>query len=249
MFRPILCAVLMLGSSVALLGSTVAMAERPVLAVAEFTNDATGARWWRAGVGRELSGMLTNELAAIGAFTMVERSQLEYVLREQDLGASGRVRPDTAAEIGRLTGAGYIVTGTVTDYSEDTRRTRGGVNMRGINIGGRGTNLGIGGERTEAYIAVDVRVINATTGEITHVRTVEGRTQDGGVTLRAQRGRFGGNLDHASDTPAGEAIRAALIEITDFLECEMVLQTSACRAKYQQREDTRRERTRDAIRF
>ncbi len=243
MIKQSFCAALLL------LGSGAVLADRPVLAVAEFTNDATGAVWWRAGVGRELSGMLANELAAIDAFTVVERSQLDHVLREQDLGASGRVRPDTAAEIGQLTGAGYIVTGTVTDYSENTRRTGGGVNMRGINIGGRSTNIGVGGQRTEAYIAVDIRVINATTGEIAHVRTVEGRTQDGGVSLRAQTGRFGGNLAHASDTPAGEAIRAALIEITDYLECEMVLQTSACRAKYQQREDTRRERTRDAIRF
>ncbi len=237
MMKPILCAAL-------LILSTGALADRPVLAVAEFTNEATGATWWRSGVGTELSGMLTNELAAINAFTVVERSQLDRVLDEQDLGASGRVRPDTAAEIGELTGAGYLVTGTVTDYSEETRRTRGG-----ISIGGRGRSLGIGGESTEAYIAVDIRVINATTGEIAHVRTVEGRTQDGGVSLRARQGRFGGNLDHASDTPAGEAIRAALIEITDYLECEMVLQTSACRAKYEDRESTRRERARDAIRF
>lgn len=242
MIKHFICAALLLGSSVAL-------ADRPVLAVAEFTNDATGATWWRSGVGYELSGMLTNELAAINAFTMVERSQLEHVLREQDLGASGRIRPDTAAQIGQLTGAGYIVTGTVTDYNENTRRTGGGINMRGISIGGRSTNIGVGGDRTEAYIAVDIRVINATTGEIAHVRTVEGRTQDGGISLRAQTGRFGGNLAHASDTPAGEAIRAALIEITDYLECEMVLQSSACRAKYQERETTRRERTRSAIRF
>lgn len=232
-----------------LAGSSLAMADRPVLAVAEFTNDATGAGWWSTGVGSELSGMLANELAAINAFTIVEREQLDHLLREQDLGASGRVRADRAAEIGQLTGAEYIVTGTVTDYSENARRSRGGVSMRGLNIGGRSANIGVGGERTEAYIAVDLRVINATTGQIAHVRTVEGRTQDGGVSLRAQSGRFGGNLERADNTPAGEAIRAALIEITDFLECEMVLQTSACRARYQQREDARRERTRDAIRF
>lgn len=232
-----------------LLASAAVMADRPVLAVAEFTNEATGAGWWQTGVGSELSGMLANELAALDVFTVVERSQLDHVLAEQDLGASGRVRPDTAAEIGRLTGAGYIVTGTVTDYSENTRRSGGGVNLRGISIGGRSANIGVGGERTEAYIAVDIRVIDATTGEISHVRTVEGRTQDGGISLRAQTGRFGGNLANASDTPAGEAIRAALIEITDYLECEMVLKSSACRAKYQQREETRRERTRSAIRF
>jgi curli biogenesis system outer membrane secretion channel CsgG len=226
-----------------------ALAERPVLGVAEFKNEATGAAWWRSGVGQELSGMLASELAAIDAFTIVERNNLEAVMQEQDLGASGRVRPDTAAQIGQLTGAEYIVLGTVTDYSENTSRTGGGVNLRGVNIGGRSTNIGVGGKRTQAYVAVDVQVVNSTTGELAFVRTIEGRTSDTGVSLRAQRGWVGGNLAHEENTPAGEAIRAALIEITDFLECEMVLQTSACRAKYQEREDTRRERTRSRLRF
>ncbi len=176
--------------------SGTAMADRPVLGVAEFKNEATGAAWWRSGVGRELSGMLANELAAIGAFTVVERSNLEAVMAEQDLGASGRVNPDTAAQVGQLVGAEYIVLGTVTDYSEETARTGGGVNLRGVNIGGRSTNIGVGGSRTQAYVAVDLRLVNATTGAIEHVRTIEGRTSDTGVSLRAQRGWVGGNLAH-----------------------------------------------------
>ncbi|MFU8830613.1 MAG: CsgG/HfaB family protein, partial [Wenzhouxiangella sp.] len=216
------------------------LADRPVLGVAEFKNEATGAAWWRSGVGEELSGMLANELAAIGAFTIVERSNLEAVMREQDLGASGRVNPSTAAEIGQLVGAEYIVLGTVTEYSEQAGRTGGGVNLRGINIGGRSTNLGVGGSRTQAYIAVDLRVVDANTGELAFVRSVEGRTSDTGVNLRASRGWVGGNLAHEEKTPAGEAIRAALIEITDYLECSMVLKTSSCLAEYQDREDTRR---------
>jgi curli biogenesis system outer membrane secretion channel CsgG len=226
-----------------------ALAERPVLGVAEFKNEVTGNAWWSGGVGWELSDMLANELAALNAFTVVERTNLQAVMAEQDLGASGRVRPDTAAQIGQLTGAEYIVLGTVTAYSEETARTGGGVNLRGINIGGRSTNIGVGGSRTQAYIAVDIRVVDANTGELAHVRTVEGRTSDTGVNLRAQRGWVGGNLAHQENTPAGEAIRAALIEITDYLECSMVLKTSSCLAEYQQREDTRRERTRSRLRF
>ncbi len=229
--------------------SGTALADRPVLGVAEFKNEATGAAWWRSGVGQELSGMLANELAAVGAFTIVERTNLEAVMREQDLGASGRVNPSTAAEIGQLVGAEYIVLGTVTEYSEQTGRTGGGVNLRGINIGGRSTNLGVGGSRTQAYIAVDLRVVNANTGELAFVRSVEGRTSDTGVNLRASRGWVGGSLAHEEKTPAGEAIRAALIEITDYLECSMVLKTSSCLAEYQDREDTRRERTRSRVRF
>lgn len=213
--------------------------DRPVLGVAEFKNES-GAGWWGGGVGWDLSGMLSNELASIGAFRVVERSNLEAVLNEQDLGASGRVRPDTAAQIGQLTGAEYIVLGTITAYDEQTRSTGGGISFRGIGIGGR---------KTEAYLAVDLRVVNSNTGEIEYVRTIEGRAGGGGINLSAYRGGFGGNLSNFEDTPAGEAIRAALMEITDYLECEMVIQSQSCLAKYDEREDTRRERTRSRLRF
>lgn len=223
--------------------------DRPILAVAEFTNDATSVGWWGGGIGSELASMLASELAAINAFVVVERERLDRVLDEQDLAASGRIRQDTAAASGRLVGAQYIVMGTVTDYSENTSRRGGGLNVRGPSIGGRRANIGVGGGQSEAYIAVDVRVVNATTGELVHVRTIEGRTQDSSVSLRGSVGRLGGDLARENDTPAGEAIRAALIEITDYLECEMVLQTAACQARYQERETRRRERTRSAIRF
>jgi curli biogenesis system outer membrane secretion channel CsgG len=219
--------------------SAQAMADRPVLGVAEFKNES-GAGWWGGGVGWDLSGMLANELASTGAFRIVERANLESVLNEQDLGASGRVRPDTAARIGELTGAGYVVLGTVTAYDEQTRSTGGGISFRGIGIGGR---------RTEAYIAVDLRVVNSNTGEIEYVRTIEGRAGGGGLNLSAYRGGFGGNLSNYEDTPAGEAIRAALMEITDYLECAMVIQSRTCLEKYEEREDTRRERTRSRLRF
>lgn len=223
--------------------------DKPILAVAEFTNDATGAGWWSGGIGRDLAGMLATELAAIDAFFVVERERIDRVLEEQDFAASGRVRQDTAAPLGQLVGAEYMVLGTVTDYSESTSRRGGGLNIRGPSIGGRRSSIGIGGEQSEAYIAVDIRVINATTGELAHVRTIEGRTQDSAVALRGQVGRLGADMEQQENTPAGEAIRAALIEITDYLECQMVLQTSSCLARYQERETRRRERTRDALRF
>jgi len=137
--------------------------KKPVMGVDEFRND-THAGWWRSGVGSELAGMLTNELGSMGAFKMVERKKIESVLREQDLGASGRVRKGTAAKIGNLTGAQYLVMATVSAYEEDTS-TRGG----GISFGG----ISLGGSKQKAYIAVDLRVVNTTTGDVDFIRTVD----------------------------------------------------------------------------
>lgn len=227
---------------------TTAGSGRPVLAVAELVNEAPGSWWWSDGVGYELSGMLANELAAIDAFDVVERSHLAYVLDEQDWGASGRVRPETAAKIGELTGAQYLVLGTITSYKEDTRSVGGDVVSKGIKILGKRVGTQVGSKVSEAYVAVDVRVVDATTGKLAHVRTIEGHTTKRGVKLRANRGTLGGALAAHDDTPAGEAIRAALIEITDYLECAMVRQGS-CLAEYEAKEQRRRERTRGKLRF
>jgi curli biogenesis system outer membrane secretion channel CsgG len=209
---------------------------KPVLAVAEFKNES-GAGWWRGGVGWELSGMLSNELVATRNFKVVERSKLESVLEEQNLAASGRVTPRTGAKIGKLTGAEYLIAGTVTAYEEDTASTGGGISFGGVSLGGKSE---------KAYLAVDLRVINATTGEIDFVRTIEGNAKGGGMSIGLSRGGFGGSLSQENKTPAGKAIRAALVEITDYLSCVMV-ERNGCEDEYDAKDSRRREKTKGAI--
>ena len=221
-----------------LAGSMAAMAaDKPVVAVTEFTNQS-GAGWWRGGVGYELADMLTNELAGTRAFRVVERDQLRAVLDEQNLAASGRVAPGEGAQIGQLTGAQFLVTGIVSAYEEQTSSTGGGISFGGVSVGGKSS---------KAYLAIDLRVIDTTTGEVAYTRTVEGTSKGGGMSLGVSRGGFGGSLASEKNTPAGNAIRAALIEATDYLECVMVTQSNRCLNKYDARDDARRERTREAL--
>src|SRR5688572_2116748 len=86
--------------------ATSVFAAKPSLGVAEFQND-TSAGWWYGGVGRDLAGMLANELAGTGKFKVVEREKLDKVLDEQDLADSGRISKSSGAKIGKLTGAQY----------------------------------------------------------------------------------------------------------------------------------------------
>lgn len=209
---------------------------KPVIAVAEFKNE-TNAGWWSGGVGWELSGMLSNELVSTGSFKVVERTQIESVLAEQNMAASGRITPGTGAQIGKLTGAQYLIAGTVTSFEENTASTGGGISYGGISLGGN---------KSEAYLAVDLRVINATTGEIDFVRTIEGRSKGGGISIGVFRGGFGGALSNQKNTPVGKAIRAALVEITDYLSCVMV-ERGGCEAEFEAKEARRRQSTRDAL--
>ena len=211
-------------------------ADKPVIGVAEFKNES-GAGWWRGGVGWELSGMLSNELAGTKAFRVVERTKLESVISEQNLAASGRVASGTGAKIGKLTGAQYLVMGTVTSFEESTASTGGGVSFGGFSVGGN---------KSEAYIAVDLRVVNSETGEIDFVRTIEARSKGGGLRLGAYRGGFGGSLNNEKKTPVGKAIRAVLMEISNYLECAMV-DHGRCMDEYDEKDRKRRESTAGAI--
>ena len=224
--------------AVMILTASVAFADKPSVGIIDFTND-TSAAWWSGSTGRDLSGMLSNEMSSGGKFRVVERSKLDAVLAEQDLGSSGRVKKSTAAKAGKLTGAKYLVTGTVSAYNEKTQGTGGGISFRGISVGG---------SHSEAYIAIDVRVIDTTSGEVTFSRTVEARSTSNAVSGGLYRGGFGGDLAHYNNTPAGKAIRACLVEISDYLGCVMVDQDS-CVQEYQQKEDTRRQNTKKSIKL
>ncbi len=226
------CLVLLLSS---FLGG-MAEAKKPTIGVAEFSN-TSGAAWWRGGMGWELSGTVSNELSSTEKFTVVERNKLEKVLDEQDLGASGRVKAGTAAKIGKMTGAQYLVFGTVTSYEEEVSGTDGGISFGPISLGGKKEN---------AYISVDLRVVDTTTGEIACSRSIEANSSGGGLSLGANFGGFGGNLGGFEKTPAGKAVRACVIEIVGYLECVMV-DKDGCESEYAAKEQKRKAKTKSSI--
>jgi TolB-like protein len=59
-----------------------------------------------------LAQMMITDLKATSGVTLVERAQLQAILDELDLGHSGRVDAATAANVGRLLGAEWILLGT-----------------------------------------------------------------------------------------------------------------------------------------
>jgi curli biogenesis system outer membrane secretion channel CsgG len=183
--------------------------------------------------------MLTNELASTGKFRVVERNKLSSVLDEQDLAASGRISKSTGAKLGKITGARYLVFATVTAFDSHTAGSGAGISFRGI---------GIGGKKEDAYIAVDLRVVDTTTGEVEYTRTVEGRASSYGMHGSVYRGGFGGSLGKYENTPTGKAIRACVIEISDYLGCVMVDKDS-CMAEYAAKEKSRREKTKKTIKL
>jgi TolB-like protein len=104
---------------------------RPGLAVFAFTDGGSlGAQKEDyAGLERGLAGMLISELGANPALRVVERENIQHLVDEQNLGASGRVDDQTAAKIGKLVGARYAVIGSFIDLYGDFR-----VDVRVVNV-------------------------------------------------------------------------------------------------------------------
>lgn len=68
-----------------------------------------------------LQQMLITEFAQNAQLRIVERGRIRELLAEQDLGAVGRVDANTAARIGKLIGARYVILGGFLDFYGDFR--------------------------------------------------------------------------------------------------------------------------------
>jgi TolB-like protein len=89
------------------------------VAVLEFTNASSDPGL--APLGKGLQSMLTTDLSAVAAIQLVERSRLQEIQQEIDLGGSGAVDPDTAVRFGRLAGATHLLAGSFTVVGDRMR--------------------------------------------------------------------------------------------------------------------------------
>ena len=97
-----------------------ARAEAPIrVAVMPFESASGDAEI--ASLGKGLQAMITTDLLEVGAYELVERSRLVDIQSELALSKSGAVDKATAVKIGKLAGASYLLTGTVTVLGEVMR--------------------------------------------------------------------------------------------------------------------------------
>jgi curli biogenesis system outer membrane secretion channel CsgG len=165
---------------------------------------------WQIGEG--LTEMLTTELFRTGRYTMVERAALSDVVKEQELGQTGLVNRATATKVGELLGAQLLVTGAVTEFE--------------ATAGGGGTGFGFGGfalalKTNAAHVAVDIRLVDSTNGQILKSFSAAGKAQESGLAFAGNvRGTQFGS-DAYQKTPLGQATREAVAKAVNFICSEM----------------------------
>jgi curli biogenesis system outer membrane secretion channel CsgG len=173
-------------------------------------------KWWSTEIGDGMADQLVTALFNTNRFIVLERETLSDVLSEQDLGASGRIRKDTAAPIGEIEGAELLVVGAVTEFEGAASGAGGGVGGFGKGILG-----GIMGGYKKAHMAIDLRIIDTRTSRIVAATSVEGEATDvnlGGLVAGwGGSGALAGGLGGWKNTPTEKALRICIKEAVQFV--------------------------------
>ena len=160
----------------------------------------------------EVEALVINAINQTGRFRLVERQMLGEVFKEQDLGDSGRFAKPSAAKIGNVLGAQYMMKVVVTDYEEDvsTRRDAGAVGILSKAVGLGAVSV----TKRESRVGMSFRLIDAETSELLFTKQIEtyisesNRVFGGGIAA----GGVGaiGVFTRYLKTPLGQAIIAGI---------------------------------------
>lgn len=172
------------------------------IAVTHFDNKAN----WQgqAELGGGFADSLADALVKTGRYIVVERAEIQNVMKEQDFAQSGRT-VDTAntPQVGRLLTAQIQITGSILHVDTQTQQQGGGIGFRGFSIGG-------GGGKAEVTIAL--RIIDTTSGQVLDSQQIKGIARKSSIALGFAHGGFGGSMSSLNKTPLGDAVIDALAQ-------------------------------------
>lgn len=201
------------GTAAPTISQTQAVPAGSMKSIAVMTFQDKTAKGWR-GIGEGMSDMLTSALVESGRFIVLERQALRDVIQEQDLGASGRVKKETAAPIGEIEGAQLLVYGAITEFEPEEAGIGGGTFIPGLKTGV------IGGVK-RAHVAIDLRIVDSKTSRIVATTTVVGKSTDvaGGVgtVIGGGKTRMPIGLAGFKNTPMEQAIRVCIDQAVNFI--------------------------------
>jgi TolB-like protein len=162
-----------------------------------------------ADFARGMTEMLTTALVKSDKFIVLERAAVEKVTGEQDFGASGRVNKETAASQGQVIGAQAIITGDITEFSYTQSSYGGKLSLL------KGMNAKL--DKVTALVGIDIRVVDATSGQVLYSQRAEGKAAMSGVSGDLTQTSRGFSIAAAENTPLGQATRQALQGCVDAI--------------------------------
>jgi curli biogenesis system outer membrane secretion channel CsgG len=194
-------------------------APTPRLGVPTFTVEGQPAGFGgnKEELGRIAADQLTTLAHKTRRFEVIERAQLQQLLREQNM--EGIVRPDQMAKAGQVLGSQYLLYGSVTSFRIKSESTSTGVNAGGLGslLGGRfgGGDTGYNQRNVtiKTEVGVDIRLVDPTTGGLLTSEFGEFNRLDTAEALGISVMGFGTQNDaqvQVSQEDAGKLLRLAL---------------------------------------
>lgn len=186
-----------------------AIGPKKLIAVAEFENKTNWAGQVNLGTG--MADQLITALMNTGRYIVLERQNIQAVLKEQDFGASGRTTSEGGAKIGQISRAQILVQGAVTEFGEQ-KSEGGAISIKGFSFGGA---------ESSAVVGIDLRIYDTTTGQILASKACRGVAKASGTSIGYSGGDFGFATSSEARTPMDFAVRAAIQQAVDFTTIEL----------------------------
>jgi curli biogenesis system outer membrane secretion channel CsgG len=167
-------------------------------------------RWWTGQpVGHGMADMLVTALIETGKYQVIERTELDNIMKEQGLGQSGLVTQESAAKVGKLLGVELAVMGAVTEFGH----SKGGV-------GGRIKGFGLGVKKLSATVGIDVRFVDTTTGEILDAKSTRAEKTSHGLKVSTPKVDFNNRKDF-DESLVGKACREAIEKLKSEIDTQI----------------------------
>ena len=158
-------------------------------------------------IGRGIKALLTNRLNESGKYTIVERANLDVIMKEQEFLQSNRAQQGSGAQMGQIKGADVFLMGDITTFGRDDQEKQlGGI---GGKIGAGFGGFGMKKKESKAVVAIAYRLINATTGEVIVTSEARGESMRKSKSLAmggGSRGAFGAGGSGMESSNFGETI-------------------------------------------
>jgi len=179
------------------------------IAVFDFDDKTNHAYHWWTGqpVGEGMADMLVTSLVKTGNYQVYERQEIQKIMQEQSMGQTGAVTQESAAQVGKLLGVELAIFGAVTKFGYSEGTVGGALKQKG---------LGLGVKSTKATVAVDVRFVNTTTGEIITAESVRKEESKKGLSVSTAKIDYE-NQSAFDESIVGKATRQAVDAVVEFV--------------------------------
>jgi curli biogenesis system outer membrane secretion channel CsgG len=181
------------------------------ITVTKFENRAGWSGQWD--IGDAWGTVMTDALQASGKFIVLgEKDMRAEAMQEQDLAASGRMAGGKKApQTGQMTPAQLLVKGDITHVQDSTTGGGGGLNFKGISLGGA---------KDTAEVNATIYVVDSTTGQVKASTKVTGKAGRRGLNVGYAGSKLGGltgDLGGFKKDNVGKAVEDAVVQAVEFL--------------------------------